>query len=141
MATVIRPEISSKNKHWISKHRYYELKHFCRQYGEWKKACIDIDGYTPTSAVSRIGEICASNTVSDTTARYAIMRDYYSRRVELIENAAIGADPVLYKYILKAVTEELPFTYLKTRLGIPCGRSTYYKIYRKFFWLLDEARE
>lgn len=32
MATVIRPEISPKNKYWISKHRHYELKHFCLQY-------------------------------------------------------------------------------------------------------------
>ena len=29
MSTVIRPEISEKNKYWISKHRYYELKHLC----------------------------------------------------------------------------------------------------------------
>ena len=37
MSTVIRPEISKKNLYWIPKHRYYELKHFCLQYPEWKK--------------------------------------------------------------------------------------------------------
>ena len=30
-----RPELSKKNKYYISKHRYYELKHFCLQYPEW----------------------------------------------------------------------------------------------------------
>lgn len=32
MSTLIRPEVSEKNKYWIDKHRHYELKHFCLQY-------------------------------------------------------------------------------------------------------------
>ena len=43
MATVIRAEISEKNKYWIDKHRHYELKHFCLQYPSWKKAYADFD--------------------------------------------------------------------------------------------------
>ena len=31
-----RAEVSKKNKYYISKHRYYELKHFCLQYKEWE---------------------------------------------------------------------------------------------------------
>lgn len=141
MATVIRPEISMKNEYWIDKHRYYELKHFCLQYNDWKKACIDIDGFAPTSSMASIGSIRSSGEMSDTTARDAILRNLYARRIDLIEGTALATDPVLHKYILKAVTEELSFTYLKTKLNIPCGRSTYYKIYRKFFWLLNEARD
>ena len=37
MSTTIHPEVSEKNKYWIDKHRYYELKHFCLQYPLWKK--------------------------------------------------------------------------------------------------------
>lgn len=37
MATVLRSELSPKNKYYIAKHRYYELKHFCLQYPEWKQ--------------------------------------------------------------------------------------------------------
>ena len=33
MAHDIRPEVSQKNPFWIGKHRYYELKHFCLQFG------------------------------------------------------------------------------------------------------------
>lgn len=29
MGTDIRATISTKNRYWIEKHRYYELKHFC----------------------------------------------------------------------------------------------------------------
>ena len=39
MATVLRSELSPKNKYYIDKHRYYELKHFCLQYPEWKQTC------------------------------------------------------------------------------------------------------
>lgn len=43
MGTVIRPEVSHKNTYYISKHRYYELKHFCLQYPEWRKSYISLD--------------------------------------------------------------------------------------------------
>lgn len=33
------------------------------------------------------------------------------------------------------------YTYLKTVLGISCGKDMYYDRYRKFFYLLSEARE
>ena len=32
-----KPELSEKNPYHLSRHRYYELKHFCFQYPEWKK--------------------------------------------------------------------------------------------------------
>ena len=32
----VRSEISKKNPYWIPKHRYFELKHFCLQYPDWK---------------------------------------------------------------------------------------------------------
>ncbi len=44
MSTTIRPELSDKNKYWIDRHRYYELKHFCMQYDIWKQAYDIVDG-------------------------------------------------------------------------------------------------
>ena len=68
-------------------------------------------------------------------------KDYYLDRINLVERITIEADEFLHKYILKAVTEELSFTYLKTKLGIPCGKDMYYDRYRKFFWLLSKSRK
>lgn len=138
MATVIRATISEKNKYYIDKHRYYELKHFCLQYGEWKKS------YTSCCEsiifASRYEEMPASNMPGDLTAKYAMKRAQYAEKIELIERIAREADEFLYPYILKAVTEGLSYTYLKARLEIPCGRDMYYDRYRKFFWLLSECR-
>ena len=40
MSTVIRNEISKKNRYYISKHRMLELKHFCLQYEEWRQEYV-----------------------------------------------------------------------------------------------------
>ena len=138
MATVIRPEISEKNKYWIDKHRHYELKHFCLQYPMWKR---EYATYNESSvSTSSLDGLRTSNVPGDPTGKRAVMKTYYAERIELIERTAKEADEYLYKYILKAVTEELSFTYLKSRLEIPCGRDMYYDRYRRFFWLLSKAR-
>lgn len=138
MATVIRAKISEKNKYYIDKHRYYELKHFCMQYNEWKKAYASCN--ESIIFASKFEKESTSNIPSDITAKYAIKRAYYAGRIKIVERAAMEADEFLYPYILKAVSEGLSYTYLKAKLDIPCGRDMYYDRYRKFFWLLSEAR-
>lgn len=139
MATVVRAQISENNKYWISKHRHYELKHFCLQYPEWKKEYLTLG--VPSASSAMLEVISSTNTPSDLTARYAIRRVYYAERIDLIEKVAREADKYLYEYILRAVTEGLSYTYLKSKLKIPCSRDMYYDRYRRFFWLLNEARK
>lgn len=38
-----RAKLSRRNPYYIPAERYYELKHFCRQYYDWKKALNLID--------------------------------------------------------------------------------------------------
>lgn len=139
MATVIRPEISMKNKYYIDKHRYYELKHFCLQYNEWKKEYAKCE--ESVIFTSQLDRLPSNNVPSDLTAKYAMQKAFYQQRIQMIEIAARDADDFLYPYILKAVTEGLSYTYLKTKLDIPCGKDMYYDRYRRFFWLLSEARD
>jgi hypothetical protein len=139
MGTKIRAELSEKNKYWISRHRYYELKHFCLQYPLWKKAYAALDEFTIHSPM--LEELrSTSNIPSDPTAKWGIARAYYSEKMDMVRKAAMAADEDLYIYILKAVTEELSYNYLKTRLGMPCGKDMYYDRYRKFFWILSKER-
>lgn len=140
MATRIRPELSEKNKYWISKHRYYELKHFCLQYQLWKKAYAALDSLTIKSPI--LDDLMSNTNIpGDPTAKWGIARAYYSERIHMIEKAAMAADKELCVYILKAVTEELSYNYLKSRLEMPCGKDMYYDRYRKFFWLLSKERQ
>lgn len=138
MRETVRPELSKKNKYWISKHRYYELKYFCLQYPMWKKAYELLDGLQLCS----YDLVYISNTdPSDVTGKCVEEREIYFNRMKTVEQAAIEADPYLASYILKAVTEGLSYTYLKQKLNIPCSRDMYYDRYRRFFWILDKNRE
>lgn len=139
MATTIRAEVSLKNKYHIDKHRHYELKHFCLQYPGWKKAYEDFDN--PSISLSSIERVPTSNLPGDPTAKRALMKARYAEKMELIEKVAMETDRYLCDYILKAVTENLSYTYLKSKLEIPCGKDMYYDRYRRFFWLLSEARK
>lgn len=138
MTTQIRATISEKSKYWIDKHRHYELKHFCLQYPGWKKAYESFDD--ASVPLSMIEGARTSNLPGDPTAKRAIMKTRYAERMHLIEKTAMEADRYLYEYLLRAVTENLSYTYLKSKLDIPCGRDMYYDRYRRFFWLLNEAR-
>ena len=117
MSTVIRPKISEKSKYYIDKHRYYELKHFCLQYNEWKKAyasCNDAIIFA-----SKFERESSTNIPSDITAKYGMMKAHYDRRIKLIERCSFEADEFLYPYILKAVTEGLSYVNLKAKMEIP----------------------
>ena len=88
-----------------------------------------------------IEDVPTNNMLGDPTAKRAIMKAYYKEKIDSIEDVAIEADRYLYKYILKAVTEGLSYTYLRSKLDMPCGRDMYYDRYRKFFWLLSKSRD
>lgn len=130
----VRNDISNKNEHKLSKHRFLELKHMCLQYDERRDILAGLDGYR--------GGIIVIQGRRERLAAYDIselleMRDYYSRRIELIEKVAFNTDASLGKYILYGVTHDVGYDYLLLKMGIPCCKNVYYKTYRKFFWLLN----
>ena len=139
MGTTIRPELSEKSKYWIERHRYYELKHFCMQYPMWKKAYTALDGFSKRS--SDLSDFLKNSNIGDPTAKCAEAKLFYSERIEMIERIALETDKYMSGYILKAVTEGISYDILKAKLNIPCCKDTYYKLYRRFFWLLNDARQ
>lgn len=136
MSTLIRPELSAKNRYWINKHRYYELKHFCLQYPQWKKLYFMTDSITRPS----LDELRLSKSPGNPTERCALEKMFYSDRMNLVEKITDEVDPIIGRYLLKGVTEGVSYDFLKLKLSIPCCKDTYYKLYRQFFWLLDKER-
>ena len=136
MGTTIRPELSERHRYWISRHRYYELKHFCLQYPEWKKAYASLDGMSKRP----LDPIIFANCHGDPTARCAEAKEFYSNRIEMIVRVAKETDLAMWDYILKGVTEGVSYDHLRATLDIPCCKSVYYDLYRRFFWLLNKAR-
>ena len=131
-----KPELSKKNPYYLTKHRYYELKHFCLQYRDWKRALTLLDGWQGRDG---LGENRKGNLPSDPTEKTAIMRTYYSRKIDILDRCIDQLEPAIAPYVRMGVTEGISYSKLQAR-GCPCGSEMYYDIYRRFFWLLDRER-
>ena len=121
----------------ISKHRYQELKAFCLQYEEKKNkiryglSSVQNDGVPIGGGVGR------------PTERQAIDNEQYKRDCLMIEEAAVRADPGIWKYILKSVTLGLPYEFIEydeEQGKIPMCHSDFYGTRRKFYAILNELK-
>lgn len=130
----MRSELSEKNKYYVNKYRYLELKYRCLQYPDWNKAYETIHHMVANDLIF----VRKGNTRSDPVAKYILARDAYYQRMKPIEDAAVEADEELSRYILKGVTEGLSYDVMNANEQIPCSRDTYYDRYRRFFFILDK---
>lgn len=120
MPTNVRLEVSKKNPYYIERERYYELKHFCRQYPIWKKAHAALDGLSRRPADLEL--FSETGETSDPTFRCVAARERYSRWMGMVEQCAREADPELYKYLMSYVTKGDCYSVLKMRDHIPAAR-------------------
>ena len=130
--TYVRAKLSKKNKYWISSYRYHELRYFCLQYSEYRRLCGSFDGYSRNNYSS-----IYTGNLSKPTEKSAEIREAYDCKIRTIEKAAKLTDPILGNYILIGVTNGLAYDKIKARLDIPCGKEVYYKLYHKYFYILD----
>lgn len=138
MGIKVPPELSEKNQYWISRHRYYELKHFCMQYYDWKKQRIAL--METLTHANRTDQRFERGGVGDPTGNASVELDRLESKIHMLEICAERTDPILGEYILLGVTKGMPYDAIKARLNIPCCREMYYNLYRRFFWILDKAR-
>lgn len=114
------------------------IETFCFQYPEWKKNIALASGWEAHG--DDIGGIVRGNIPSNPTERCALVRAYYSQRIELIDSCiAELKEPAVGSYLLKGVTEGFSYNNLRAR-GCPCGSEMYYNLYHKFFWILSRER-
>ena len=139
MSTSIRPELSKKNRYWIEKHRYYELKHFCLQYPLWRHAYNSLADYSG-SWLQKIPSH-KTNAINDPVTKHLGERIFYADRMKMVERVAKDTDEGLAYYILEAITKGVSYDYLRARTSVPCCKDNYYDLYRRFFWLLDKERK
>lgn len=134
MGTNIRTSISATNPYYISKHEYLMAKHFALQYPEWKKKRAEIE--TRVSYGFKIGG-GHNETITKPIEDMAEETERYSHRMELVEQAAKIAGEEIWEFVLLGVTTECSYEYLRLVKQIPCCKDVYYRMYRKFFWILN----
>lgn len=122
----------------ISNKRYKELCGFCEQYPEWKD---ELEYKKDTLKSKVITDMpLPPRREGNPQEDLAIRRTELQKRCKIIEQTAKQADPELYQYIIKAVTEETPYWYLRDIMGMPRCRDDFYASRRYFFFLLDKNK-
>lgn len=129
-----KPELSKKNKYWIPKERYYELLHFCRQYLDFKHELLELYSTYPVQEYDDSEHPVDCRPVENITTRAIALE----RKIGIINDCAMAADPDLASWIIKGVTHGYSYGYLAMKLGMPAGKDMYYDRYRKFFYLLAQ---
>lgn len=116
----------------ISRAKYNELKYFCMQYEEKKQELHKSYGL---GAVVNDG-MPKGNLPGSPTERAAIRNVMLQSDIELIEQTALEADGEIYQWLMKNVTEGIPYEWL----NVPVGRRQFYETRRYFFFLLSKKR-
>lgn len=137
MSTETRPEISRRSKYWIPKERYYELKHFCLQYDDWKEELKSCSAYLESCEHAIKGDNTIGRHVESVTEKICTLKT----KIGLISHYTQEARFDISKWLLLGVTKGLSYPSLKSQYEIPCSPDLYYEAYRKFFWLLDKERD
>lgn len=137
----------------ISWEEYKELTYFALQYERKKReaaALLTIRLSTPIPATYHKGGKeygtflpHGSGHVSDPVAATAAKRDRLLRDVRMIEQAAnVAAEDssINPQYVIRAVTTRDGLRKVRASMGVPIGERQFYKVRRKFFWVLREMR-
>lgn len=93
------------------------------------------------SAMQYDGQPKAHNTGSQ-VENQAIENEIYKRDCAMIEEAAIRANPGIWKYILKSVTLDLSYQFIEydEQGKIPMCKNDFYGTRRKFFAILNKLK-
>ncbi|MBS6644526.1 MAG: hypothetical protein KH366_13185 [Clostridiaceae bacterium] len=116
----------------ISRAKYNELKYFCMQYEEKKQKLNKSYGI---KAVVNDG-MPKGNLPGNPVERTAIQNAMLRKDIELIEQTAVEADPEIYQWLMKNVTEGIGYDYL----DVPMSRNRFYDSRKYFFYLLAQKR-
>jgi hypothetical protein len=109
--------------------------HYALNYQDW---LMEYNALADPSTGLRYDKdhVRSSNQV-DTTEANGIRRAELREHMKIVEQAAIEADPDLYRFILLGVTmEEATYDILRRKYDMPASRGTFYDRRRKFYWVL-----
>lgn len=141
----IQKEVSKKNPYYISGERQMELEHFCRQYHEWWDKRSEL--LTEVSKPS-LQEIKKTDPADPTyykvtlTIKYRAFMEMVDKTIAAtMQDEEFSSDKERDKtktMLILNVTDGIPW---RRTIDYICPRTRFYKLRRKFFWLLDKVRD
>ena len=122
----------------ISKARYMELLHFCRQYDDWKKEANSLLGISSI----RMDGLPHGTGKSDPVARAAERRERLLAKISIVEGCAKASDGgAWFMALIDHVCRKIPWKDLKRDELPTSDANTFYRRRREFFDLLNKVTD
>ena len=128
----------NEKKYGISKHAFNTAYSYCLQYNDWVD---ELKTRLNTLKSPQITGMPGSHSGKDATQELAERRAELTERMKKVEDTvreAVGEDTELYSYLLKYVTTEGATFRMMSQQGIPCERTMFYRIRRRFYFLMAQ---
>ena len=122
-------------KYKLSKEEYLSAKYYALRYNAW------LDEYNALKdSVAAVvpDDMPHGSGPGNPTERLAIRREELRKKMKVVEDAAAETDSEYCQWILKRVVHGLSYDYLATYENLFCSRATFYRMIRKFYWILAE---
>lgn len=136
-----RSVYSNRDGYGLPKYRFMELYYFALQYKSWKSELSTLDGMRSV----RYDTTGSSGNYGDGQVFWiAERRTRLEKKISLIEQCARAAGSIgqgydISRFILLGVTDAgATYEHMYACLDIPCGKNTYYKFRKIFYFLLDK---
>jgi len=122
----------------IGKYAYRELHNFCLQYPYKKQRLADLRRpyHSPQITGMPHGNDAGQPT-EDNAERAAVL----SHDCEMIEQAAIQASAEDYQNIIRAVTQDMPWYYLRSIYGLKTCEKYFRNEQHRFYYLLAKKKK
>lgn len=120
-------------KYKLSKAEYLSAKYYALRYNVW----LDEYNSLKNSVAAVVPDDMPHGTnVGNPTERLAIRREELRRKMEIIEQTAIEADPEYYQWILKRAINGVSYEYMNLNDGLYCSSRTFFRKLHIFYYLL-----
>ena len=121
----------------ISKERYLELLHFCRQYDQWKRDAASLVGIRGKALD---GQPHGSG-VGDPVFAAVEKRNAIIAKVHMVERCAMSIDGgIWFNALIENVCRAKPHGVIDQALMPTSNRGAFFHARKKFFLLLNEAK-
>ena len=133
----MRNYVPAWEKIGISKERYLELLHFCRQYDQWRRDAASLVGIR---GMAMDGQPHGSG-VGDPVFAAVEKRNAILAKMETVERCALAVDGgIWFNALIENVCRAKPHGIIDQTILPTANRGAFFQARKKFFILLNEFR-
>lgn len=147
-----RTEVSKKKPYYISKERFLELQHYCKQVADLEKELKEIDSLAKSSVMVPRGSAKTDPTVNAVLRRDQLivrLGAQWSAEIDLHEKLMLDyvcdwdgtTITIIYDLLMKHIRTGEGYETQVAKLGYsPISKAKYFEYYHWFFYFLDKHR-